>query len=56
MASKIRIPQKPKPRNPVARLMQTRDGRRIFGEKVEESGRGRGSYTRKVKHKNSDED
>ena len=56
MAKKFRTPQKPKPRNPIARLMQTRDGRHLFGEKIEEAGRGRGSYSRKVKHKNQNED
>jgi len=54
--SKNRRPQKQKPRNPVAYLMQTRDGRRLFGEKTERAGRGRGSYTRKIKHRNQEED
>ena len=54
--NKDRRPQKQKPRNPTAYLMQTRDGRRIFGEKTESAGRGRGSYTRKTKHKNQEEE
>ena len=56
MSKKDRRQQKQKPWNPIAWMMQTNDGRRLFGEKTETSGRGRGSYTRKKKHKNQDED
>ena len=40
-----------KRRNPVARMMQSREGSRLFRRRVERAKKGRGSYTRTIKHK-----
>lgn len=37
--------------NPIAKMMQTTDGRRIFGAQVIPAKKGRGSYKRKKKYK-----
>ena len=45
-----------KKRNPIAQMMQTNDGRRLFGERTERAEKGRGSYSRRIKHKNKEFD
>jgi len=40
--------------NPIAKMMQTTDGRRLFGEQIIPAKKGRGSYKRKNKHKFQD--
>ena len=40
--------------NPIAKMMQTPNGRRLFGEKTIPARKGKGSYKRKRKYRSID--